>query len=82
MSSAGASGADFNPESGSIHFNDLHYVKDGVLADPTLEEKVREIMKTPEYKITINLMVGIGQAIYYTCDLTQDYIAENVDYMS
>lgn len=82
MSSAGASGAEFDPEKVSIYIDELHYVENGTLIDESLEEKAYKIMKNDAYTITINLYAGSAGATYYTCDLTKAYIEINADYRS
>ncbi len=82
MASAGASGAKFDPDKVDIYFNDLHYVKNGVIIDYNLEEKAYEIMKDLKYTITLDLHAGEFSTHFYTCDLTYDYIKINADYRS
>ncbi|MBQ3033321.1 MAG: bifunctional glutamate N-acetyltransferase/amino-acid acetyltransferase ArgJ, partial [Deferribacterales bacterium] len=45
MASAGASGAKFDPNKTDIFFNNLHYVKNGIIIDTALEKDVYEIMQ-------------------------------------
>ncbi len=82
MASAGASGASFNQDNVDIYFNNLHYVKNGIIIDLALEKQVYEIMKNNEYEIIINLNNGNGESIFYTCDFTVDYVKINADYRS
>ena len=82
MASAGASGANFDPNLTDIYFNDLHYVEKGIIIDYALEDKAYEIMKELQYTITIDLHAGNCSTKFYTCDLTQDYIKINADYRS
>lgn len=82
MSSAGASGALFDPTLTDIFFNALHYVKGGVIIDRVLEKDVRNIMTDHEYEITIDLHAGSCEALFYTCDFTADYVKINADYRS
>ena len=82
MASAGASGAVFDPNKTDIYFNDLHYVKNGIIIDSKLEENVYEIMQNSEYEITLDLHCGMGEAAFYTCDFTVDYVKINADYRS
>ncbi len=82
MSSAGASGAVFNPDKVDIYFNDLHYVANGIIIDYKLEEDVNKIMQDSEYEITIDLNNGSESALFYTCDFTVDYVKINADYRS
>lgn len=82
LASAGASGAEFDPEKVGIYFNKLHYVKNGIIIDTALEKDALVIMKKSEYEITIDLNAGGGTAKFYTCDFTADYVKINADYRS
>ncbi len=82
MASAGASGAEFDPDKTDIYFNDMHYVSGGKIIDYSLEEKAYNIMQEMQYTITIDLHAGSSMTKFYTCDLTQDYIKINADYRS
>jgi glutamate N-acetyltransferase/amino-acid N-acetyltransferase len=82
MCTAGYSGAQFDPECVSIWFNDLLYVQNSTLIDVKLEEQVYAIMKNKKYSITLDLAAGEGTGVYYTCDLTKEYISINADYRS
>lgn len=88
MSSAGASGADFDPNKVDIFFSDInsnnlvHYVRNGLIIDNNLENTVHEIMVKPKYTIIIDLNNGDGYTKFYTSDLTIEYIKINADYRS
>ncbi len=88
MSSAGASGADFNPNKVDIFFQDsdgenlIHYVKNGLIIDDNLESAVHEIMLKSQYTIILDLNNGEGFTKFYTSDLTVEYIKINADYRS
>ncbi len=82
LASAGASGARFNPDNVDIYFNDIHYVTNGMIIDYKIEDEVYKIMQENEYEIIIDLNTGDGQALFYTCDLTADYVRINADYRS
>ncbi len=82
MASAGASGAVFDPAKTDIFFNGLHYVKGGVIIDRGLEKDARSVMAGREYEITLDLHAGSGEALFYTCDFTADYVKINADYRS
>ena len=82
MASAGAAGADFDPEAVSIYLDALHYVENGKLIDAELEKEAAKIMKQSEYTVRLSVGKGPGKATYYTCDLTKEYVAINADYRS
>ena len=46
------------------------------------EALASEILKKPEFTVTIDLALGKGSAYYYTSDLTYDYVKINADYRS
>jgi glutamate N-acetyltransferase / amino-acid N-acetyltransferase len=46
------------------------------------EEAVSAYMRASELAIRVDLGLGGGQAVMWTCDLTRDYIAINADYRS
>ena len=42
--------------------------------------KVKKIMAEPEIKITVDLNLGKGEATFWTCDLSEDYVRINSRY--
>ena len=46
------------------------------------EAQAAEILKQPEYTITIDLKVGKGTSSVLTCDFSIDYVKINADYRS
>jgi len=82
MASVGASLIEIDPDIIDIYFNDLKYVENSSLIEPSLEKKVHEIMLTKEYNITIDLKIGNSDATVMTCDFSYDYVKINADYRS
>ncbi|MDR0453931.1 MAG: bifunctional glutamate N-acetyltransferase/amino-acid acetyltransferase ArgJ [Deferribacteraceae bacterium] len=82
LASAGASGAEFDPDKVSVWFGDLLYVKNSLIIDLKLEEKAYEIMKQPKYAIKVDLGAGDSEYVCHTCDMTMDYVKINADYRS
>jgi len=82
IAAVGYSGAQVDPERVDIHFGDVLVVKDGLGTGKELEAKATEVLKTPEFTVTVDLHLGGGQAHYYTSDLTYDYVKINADYRS
>ena len=79
LSSAGASGVAFPASKLSLYFEDTHLVKDGVPVK-IAQEKLAEIVKRKEYKVSLDLCVGDFKASVYTCDLSYDYVKINAEY--
>ncbi|MDY0269206.1 bifunctional glutamate N-acetyltransferase/amino-acid acetyltransferase ArgJ [Trichloromonas sp.] len=82
IAAVGYSGAQVDPEKVDIRFGEIPVVKDGLGTGKELEAKATEILKTPEFTVTVDLKLGSGRAYYYTSDLTYDYVKINADYRS
>ncbi|MCL2282502.1 MAG: bifunctional glutamate N-acetyltransferase/amino-acid acetyltransferase ArgJ [Fibromonadales bacterium] len=79
VSSAGASGIAFTPAKISLYFEDVQVVKEGMPVK-AVKEKLSEIVKRKEYKISLDLSLGEAKASVFTCDLSYDYIKINAEY--
>jgi glutamate N-acetyltransferase/amino-acid N-acetyltransferase len=80
IAAVGYSGADVDPEKVSISFDEVTMVEKGLGLDPEQEARASEVLKEPEFTVTIDLALGEGSAYYYTSDLTYDYVKINADY--
>lgn len=80
ISTVGASGVKAEEEKIDMYFEDLPYVKNGIIIDEKLEEKAARIMKQDEITITIDLNMGKGEKTVYTCDFSKEYVSINADY--
>ena len=66
----------------AIHFGE-HRVAFRGERDPSYSEgAVSAYMKGAELTITVDLGIGSGSSVMWTCDLTADYVAINADYRS
>jgi glutamate N-acetyltransferase/amino-acid N-acetyltransferase len=82
IAAVGYSGAQVDPERVDIRFGEVVVVRDGLGTGKELEAKATEVLKTPEFTVTVDLKQGSGQSYYYTSDLTYDYVKINADYRS
>jgi glutamate N-acetyltransferase / amino-acid N-acetyltransferase len=82
LAAAGRSGASLDPQKVDIFFNDIQMVKDGLWCGAEAEQKATQVLKAPEFKITIDLKLDSGAASYWTCDFSIDYVKINADYRS
>jgi len=80
IATVGASGVKCVEEKIDMFFDDLAYVKNGIIIDEALEAKAAEIMKKPEISITIDLNMGTSEKTVYTCDFSKEYVSINADY--
>lgn len=65
-----------------IGFGPHVVAENGVRSASYSEADVSAYMKGQDLQITVDLGLGSGQALIYTCDLTHGYIAINADYRS
>jgi glutamate N-acetyltransferase/amino-acid N-acetyltransferase len=66
----------------SVSFGPLHAALDGAIAPSYDEAKMSAYMKNPELEIGVDVGVGRGEAVMWTCDLTKRYVEINGDYRS
>jgi len=71
-----------NREKMSVQFGKLMAAHDGMVAANYSEAKMSAYMKKQELEVSIDVGVGRGHAVIWTCDLTKQYVAINGDYRS
>ncbi len=79
---AGKAGVDFDPYKLDVFFDSAAMAKDGMGLGDEAEKAATEVMKKPEFTVTIDLKQGQGRASVLTCDLSYDYVKINADYRS
>ena len=65
-----------------IHFGEIEVAREGEVAPDYREEQGANYMKGDEIVLRVDLGVGEGKAVVWTCDLTHEYIIINADYRS
>jgi glutamate N-acetyltransferase/amino-acid N-acetyltransferase len=78
----GYSGAQVDPDRFDIHFGDLPICRDGGRAPEFDEAAAHDYIAQREFSITIQLHQGPGSCLFWTTDLTHEYIHINADYSS
>jgi glutamate N-acetyltransferase / amino-acid N-acetyltransferase len=78
----GYSGADIDPDRIDIQFGDLPICRDGGRATEFDEAAAHAYIAQPEFTINIQLHQGSGSCVFWTTDLTVEYIHINADYSS
>ena len=76
MDCLGYSGAQIEEDRVSILYNGLAAVRQGVEAGEP-EEQLRAVVALPEFTIDIDLELGSGSAVVYTCECTEEYVRIN-----
>ena len=80
ITAVGYSGVRMDQGRVKISFDDVLMVSDGVFAGGEAEVAGTEVLKQKEFRVTIDLRVGTGEAVVYTSDLSYDYVRINADY--
>ena len=76
----GYSGAQIDPDRFDIRFGNLPVCRNGG-RDPEFDEAAAHVyLQQPEYSISIDLHLGNGSCVFWTTDLTVEYIHINADY--
>jgi glutamate N-acetyltransferase / amino-acid N-acetyltransferase len=76
---AAGCGVAFNPRTTRLEIGGVLAFDGGVPAD-TPAEQLAAAMQPYDIEIDLNLGLGKGSAVLWTCDLSRDYIAINADY--
>ncbi len=80
VAAIGYSGAAIDPERIDIWFGELRICRDGGRALEFDEAAAHAYLQQSEFSIAIQLNQGIGSCVFWTTDLTHDYIRINADY--
>ena len=78
----GKSGENVNVKKLNIKFGEFSIIKNGELNSEYDEKIVQEYMGWDSIEINVEMNMGEGNYIAYTCDFTKEYIDINSDYRS
>jgi len=78
----GRAGAAVDPDKIDVYFDKVQMVKDGAGCGKTVEVEATEVLRQPEFAVTVDLNMGLGSASIITCDFSVDYVKINADYRS
>ena len=82
LAAIGRAGVPIEPEAIDVYFADVLMVKDGMGCGKEAEAQATQVLKQPEFTITIDLRAGKGTSSVFTCDFSIDYVKINADYRS
>jgi glutamate N-acetyltransferase/amino-acid N-acetyltransferase len=80
MAAIGYSGADIDPERIDIWFGEHRICRDGGRAKEFDEKVAHAYLSQEEFSISIHLNQGTGSCVFWTTDLTAEYVHINADY--
>ena len=63
----------------SLRFDYIEVVKEGAPMDVD-EDSLRKVIEKEEYTVTLGLGAGSAGAVFWTTDLSRDYVRINADY--
>lgn len=78
---AGYAGIDFDPAALAIWLGEVQVARDGRKADYAEADAVA-VMKRDAFTIRVTVGDGPGTAVFWTSDLTHEYVSINADYRS
>ena len=78
VAAAGRAGVDFNPDRLDLYIGDHKVLSNS--RQVMNEARAHEIMKTPEFSITLDLKTGKKASFVITSDITYDYLKINSHY--
>lgn len=78
MDALGYSKAKVAEDKVTIYYDDVLCATNGMAAD-TPNEKLVEIVSKPHFEINIDLGIGQGHAVVYSCNCTEEYVRINVE---
>jgi len=82
MAAIGYSGAQVDPNRIDIRFGNLQICRDGGRAPEFDEGAAHAYVSQPNFSISIDLHQGSGSCVFWTTDLTVEYVHINADYSS
>jgi glutamate N-acetyltransferase/amino-acid N-acetyltransferase len=80
VAAIGYSGGEIDPERIDIWFGNLRICRDGGRATEFDENAAHAYIKQHEFSIRIELNQGEGKCVFWTTDLTYEYVHINADY--
>jgi glutamate N-acetyltransferase/amino-acid N-acetyltransferase len=80
IAAIGYSGAQIDPDRIDVSFGDLPVCRNGGRAPEFDEAAAHAYIAKPEFSIAIELHQGQGSCVFWTTDLTVEYIHINADY--
>jgi glutamate N-acetyltransferase/amino-acid N-acetyltransferase len=76
----GYSGAQIDPDRFDIRFGELAICRDGGRAPEFDEAAAHDYIAQREFSVTVELHQGAGSCLFWTTDLTHEYVSINADY--
>jgi len=82
VGAVGRADAKVDPDKIDVYFDDVQMVKGGMGCGNAAEAEATKVLCKLEFVVTIDLNMGRGSDLMYTCDFSVDYVRINADYRS
>ena len=82
VGAVGRAGPAIDPDKIDVYFDSVQMVMGGAGCGKSVETAATEVLKKPEFTVTVDLNMGHGTASILTCDFSIDYVKINADYRS
>jgi glutamate N-acetyltransferase/amino-acid N-acetyltransferase len=82
VGAVGRADAKVDPDKIDVYFDDVQMVKGGMGCGNAAEAEATKVLCKSEFVVTIDLNMGRGSDLMYTCDFSVDYVKINADYRS
>lgn len=79
IAAVGYSGAEVDPDKIDVFYGDEKLIDSGSIAAYN-PDRVDDVLKARDIKVTVNLNIGSGSARVWTCDFSYDYVKINAEY--
>jgi glutamate N-acetyltransferase/amino-acid N-acetyltransferase len=80
LAAVGYSGAEIDQDRAALMFDNVEMVRNGLFVGGEAEVMGSEVLKKKEFRVTVDLGLGEGEASVFTNDLSYDYVKINADY--
>jgi glutamate N-acetyltransferase/amino-acid N-acetyltransferase len=80
IAATGYSGAQVDDQKAQIYYGDICAYDQGRVADKALLKAMQDVMRKRAFDVTVNLNLGDGEDVVYTCDFSYDYVKINAEY--
>jgi glutamate N-acetyltransferase/amino-acid N-acetyltransferase len=82
IAAVGRAGVPVDPDRIAVRFDDVLVVDGGMGCGEAAEARAAEVMKNPDFTLSVSLNMGGGRASVLTCDFSVAYVRINADYRS
>jgi len=82
VGAVGRAGAKVDPNKIDVYFDNVQMVKGGMGCGKAAEAEATKVLSKPGFVVIIDLNMGCGYDLVYTCDFSVEYVKINADYRS